>query len=318
MGNDEKRKKRRKRTPPTRPFTPTERDIDTVAAIAHYRFLRSDHITRLIPGSAQNLLWRLRKLFDAGYIDKIPFRLDPRVQVGTEKDVYMLDHGGMLLLEQRRGIPKGKIRWKVKNEGLSDRHHVKHTLLTAETMIHFELAHQSTHPIRLISTDEIISGANREQLHKHNPLSWRVNAPFDGIFEETTVTPDYFFGLEYTDLPKGKNKRYFFLEADRGTEPVRRKKRTQESLYRKMSGYMATRASGIHTALYNIKGFRVCFVTTGKKRIETLLTWLDTLTNGKGYRDFLFTDEKTLADCDDVLQLPWTTGTREVFKMGDV
>ena len=70
----EKRRPRFRRT-----VTPsihlTDRDLAIVAHVARHRFLRSRHLAELVDGSAQQILRRLRLLYDNHFLDR------PRIQI---------------------------------------------------------------------------------------------------------------------------------------------------------------------------------------------------------------------------------------------
>jgi len=65
-----------KRSPAVNPIRLTERDQDILRHVRRHRFLLSDHIQALVPGSRQQILRRLQRLFHHGYLDR------PRVAGG--------------------------------------------------------------------------------------------------------------------------------------------------------------------------------------------------------------------------------------------
>ncbi len=89
-------------------------------------------------------------------------------------------------------------------------------------------------------------------------LSWRAVPP------DAPVRPDGFFGLRFPTLPEGRNRAFFFLEADRSTM-------SRERFLDKLRAYQAWSDAGAHTAALGIKAFRVLTVTKSRERRATLL-----------------------------------------------
>ncbi len=90
-------------------------------------------------------------------------------------------------------------------------------------------------------------------------VSWRR------VPEGQPVRPDGFFGLRFSTLPEGRNRTFFFLEADRSTMP-------RERFVAKLRAYDAWHAAGGHTAALGIKSFRVLTVTKSAERMRSLIT----------------------------------------------
>src|SRR3954454_13832454 len=101
------------------------RDLDIVRLAAAYRVLTSDDICALIPGSDQNLLRRLQKLYHAGYLDR------PRTQRlrGNQSMVYALGQAGAdLVRELTADRVLGAKNWAEKNRQLQHRY-LEHALM---------------------------------------------------------------------------------------------------------------------------------------------------------------------------------------------
>ena len=89
-------------------------------------------------------------------------------------------------------------------------------------------------------------------------LSWR-NVPAD-----SPIKPDGFFGLQFPDRPEGRNRAFFFLEADRSTM-------TRERYVQKLVNYGRWYQRGGHAEKLGIKRFRVLTVTKSEERTRSLL-----------------------------------------------
>jgi Replication-relaxation len=89
-------------------------------------------------------------------------------------------------------------------------------------------------------------------------LAWR---PFP---QSPPVRPDGFFSLQFRDLPDGRNRAFFMLEADRSTMP-------RERFVEKLRAYEAWRMAGGHTSSLGIRSFRVLTVTKSVERMRGIL-----------------------------------------------
>ncbi|TAK95379.1 MAG: DeoR family transcriptional regulator, partial [Verrucomicrobia bacterium] len=64
-----------KRSPDIASMRLTERDREILRHIYRHRFLRTDHLTKLLSGSPQQIRRRLQKLYHHGYLER------PRCQI---------------------------------------------------------------------------------------------------------------------------------------------------------------------------------------------------------------------------------------------
>jgi len=69
------------------------------------------------------------------------------------------------------------------------------------------------------------------------------------------------------------NRAYFFLVADRGTMPVKRRGLAQTAIYKKLLLYHATTVQKLHTRRFGMKEFRVLTVTASpdRERVTSML-----------------------------------------------
>jgi hypothetical protein len=106
----------------------------------------------------------------------------------------------------------------------------------------------------------------------HWPVSVRPSARWQGREAATLyVIPDKIFGIRNLELPEGRNRKFFFLEADRGTMPVVRAGLDKSSLLRKLIGYGFTYADGLHRQFYGLPNFRVLAVVPARQRIHSII-----------------------------------------------
>jgi hypothetical protein len=284
----------------------TERDIEILLAVFRHRFLRSTHLTALV-GGGQGLIRRLGLLYHHHFLDRPREQIEFYQYAGSKPMVYAIGNRGADLLAEAFAVPRGKIDWTSKNRDIGPIF-LDHTLLVADVMVAFEAACQKSGRVRLIRADEILKGAPEVTRRRKNPLKWNVPASHRGQNIMLGLVPDKIFGLQYLDKPEGKNRAYFFLEADRATMPVMRSDIRQTSFYRKMVGYHETWKQGLHTKVYGIKNFRVLTVTSSPQRVKNLIEANKQLADGQGSRMFLFTHEKALQALGDPLALGWLNG----------
>jgi len=110
------------------------------------------------------------------------------------------------------------------------------------------------------------------------------------------------FALEYAGQNGQRERVFFFLEADRGTMPVKRHTLAQTSFYRKLLAYEATWSQGVHKRL-GMNRIRVLTVTTSAMRVKSLAQAASSLERGHGL--FLFADKSILSG--DILSSLWQT-----------
>ena len=177
---------------------------------------------------------------------------------------------------------------------------IDHTLLVADVMIAIEVACRKRAGVRLLYEDE---------LALHQPFRWQVTVKSG---EKLGVTPDSVFALEFMGKDGQPDRAYFFLEADRGTMPVKRKALLQTSFFRKLLSYEATWVQDIHQRKLGINRFRVLTVTKSPLRVQSIIAACRELERGHGL--FLFADTGILSA--DILAPLWQTTVPD--RMGEL
>jgi hypothetical protein len=266
----------------------TRRDREIIRLVHRHRFLRSQHIAALLPGSPQQVVRRLQLLYHHGYLERPRAQLEYYGRGGSRPMVYGLGHKGAKLSEKELGIA---VSGAEKNHDIGQIF-LEHTLLISDVMVSIELACRKSGDVTLLYEDQL-------SLHQ---FQWQVKIPDQSA--TLGVVPDRIFALEYTDQFGGRQMVYFFLEADRGTMPVVRSGLTQTSFYRKLLAYEATWAQKVHQRRLGIHRFRVLTVTTNAKRVASLLEACSRLKRGHGL--FLFADRSVLEE--DPFSAVWQCG----------
>ncbi len=279
------------------PMQLTERDREVIWLVHRHRFLRSSHICSLIPGSPQQMLRRLQLLYHHGYLERPRCQLDYYHQGGSREIVYGLGDKGASFLKQEPGSASRKTLWPRRNHPVG-RVLLEHTLLVSEVMVAIERACREK-GIRLL-TERELAPANHTN-GGHQRFRWKVKVNGKNL----GVVPDRVFALETTSGAGEVNRAFFFLEADRGTMPVKRSHLSQTSFYRKLLEYETTWSQSIHQTRFGFNRFRVLTVTTNTKRVKHLIEACGKLERGRGL--FLFTDIESVHSKPDFFSLAWQT-----------
>ncbi|MBM3836264.1 MAG: hypothetical protein FJ403_24020 [Verrucomicrobia bacterium] len=288
-----------KRVAEIAPIQLTERDREIIRTVHRHRFLRSTHVTALIGGSPTQLLRRLQRLFHHGYLERPRAQIDYFHRGGSQPMVYGLGSKGAALLRQESGSARRDLNWSLKNRGI-DRLFLEHALLISDVMVGFELACRKFGRVRLLTCDQL---PLPDELRNHRePFRWQVTL---SNRHKLGLIPDQVFALEFADRPPGRNRAFFFLEADRATMPVVRQNLSQTSFFRKLLAYEATWTQGLHRSQFGFHRFRVITVTSSRQRVESMVAACQNLERGHGL--FLFADRHSLAQTDP-LAYDWKVG----------
>jgi hypothetical protein len=278
----------------------TERDHDIIRLVHRHRFLRSPQIVALIGDSSQQLLRRLQLLYHHGYLERPRAQIDYYHQGGTRSLIYGLGNKGGAFLQRELGVALSKLSWGEKNRAIRGMF-LEHAILVSDVMVALELACRETRDIRLLTENELpLQG---RMSGERQPFQWKVKIN-SGL--KLGVIPDRVFALEFPNQSGGRNRVYFFLEADRGTMPVTRRSFSQTSFYRKLLAYEATWSQSIHRTKFGFNRFRVITVTTSAARVDSLVEACSKLQRGHGL--FLFADRTILEKPGCMFSPIWKTG----------
>ncbi|MDP2705489.1 MAG: replication-relaxation family protein [bacterium] len=280
----------------------TPRDLHIIHHVFRYRLLSSKQIATLTEGSHQNLLRRLKLLYNNRYLDRPISQLDYYRAGGSHPMIYALGNRGADLIQAKFGIPRTEIDWTAKNRSVK-RLFIQHTLSVSEILVRLKSRCRDSDVEFLEKEKALRNLAGTSPAHKK--LGWNVSVPFNKDVFSIGVIPDYLFGLRPQN---GTDTVYFFLEVDRGTMPVMRKNLNQTSFYRKLLAYHETWRQELHTSLFGLKRFRVLVVVNSKERLSHLIAANKLLNDGKGSGIFLFASMSDVDSCENILNLPFIDG----------
>jgi len=264
------------------PFEWQGRDYEILVAVLEHRFLTGELLQHLFPPdrgsgansggqksphSGSNLEKRLRKLYHHGFLDRLrPVRAGPIVYALAKKGAKLLGTKQLELplpddtkdrlrsfIDQDQLKPS--IDWDEKNRTVTLQY-IEHALMVSRFRVALKLAMSKTRHHKLETSQRASSN-----LETGTATVWRHNK------KRVYINPDAFFVLRDLKQPEGKQKRAFFLEADRSTMDHGR-------MVTKFLHYYYLYVDNMHQRSYNVPSFRVLTVTKSKLRAEGLSSLL--------------------------------------------
>lgn len=301
--------KPRKRRPQFERCRPVNANIGTDDDIAVIRFtaehgyrLTSDYYRLLPHRSQKHLRGRLRTLYDHRYLDRLDDQKRRRSRRGKKETIHALgDLGAELICELDGKLPP-KSNWRQKNR-LVGRDHIDHTLLIADIKDAAGRLPRHVPHISVIPESHLLTRAPNEPSSPKAPWLWHADiAKPDGKRATVTTNPDLVFGLDLLDQ---RRRYYFTVEADNGTEPVIRTNGKQTSVGRKFEVYLIGFHAAYHHSQFRLANMRFLTVTTGPKRIETMLEALSIIAGTRDRTMFFFAEGAALRDAEHLFTVPW-------------
>lgn len=298
------------------PFTsgslvvPTERDVEILRHVYKHRFVRSSHLTSLLGGSSQVVLRRLTALHRDGYLERPWVRRQSSTRGGSDPLVYGLGARGKDLLNEILSVHPRRLSWLASHQ-IDTRDSLEHALMVTDVMVGIERACRAAEHVRFIDPAEIaasVLGTDGMRENRLNTFRWQAVIEHRGMPVRVEVIPDQVFGLRFSDRPNGHDTIFFFLEADRGTMPVKRKDIERSSFHRKLRAYHASWLQMVPQQLFGFRRYRVVTVTSSRERLAHLIEANRQFNLGRGSGLFLFSDHGTLRNHPDLLTLPFRTG----------
>ncbi|HWB48624.1 MAG TPA: replication-relaxation family protein [Stellaceae bacterium] len=305
-------------------FELTERDEEILKIIARHRFATSAQIISLImalfpDASRQQVLRRLQYLFHAGHLSRPKAQVDTyKAGGGSRPIVYALGNRGIDHLAAIYGFRRASVDWTAKAR-TAVRGEIDHALEITEFMVELEIACHRRGTLQIIHLDEILATLAPEETRKsRRPYQWPVAVRWKGSDIVLHPTPDRIFGIRDLERSEGRNTKFLFLEADRGTMPTARRSLDKTSILRKIVGYAETYRRDLHTKRYGLPNVRVLTVTPGRQRIGNIIAayreHANTLVSPKF---FLFADRAGLSRADDWLDYPLVDAAGEQHRLLD-
>lgn len=267
----------------------TPDDLDLFQLLDQVRLADSRQLKLYLAphGNHRAFLRRLQTLFHAGYLDRPKNQLGRRFldTAGARFYVYALAERGARKLLSLDGAGRADVLTTLtrNNERIQARA-IDHRIAVTEAVLTFALAADV-----LTATLDHYEG---EALTAAFPkLPSRVTITENEKRHKVPNYPDTLFVL----TPKTDRPRFYFLETDRGTEPVRAGDWQRTSIRRKLAAY-ATLYLDEYAEAAGIQNFRVLTITTTPDRVATMRAVARELHPPKVRGLFLFTtaDQVTL------------------------
>jgi hypothetical protein len=290
------------------------RDLHIISAVANYRFLTSAQIAALDGGSRVQVLRRLKALWAHGFLDRPRYQhayLAAWSDEGNRPLAYGLGTRGAKLLKEHGLAVSDKLDWRAKNARATAQF-LAHTLETASAMLRFAASAEAA-GLRLIQQDELLPFMPEKTRTLQNPFRIRLTISLSGKPKPFAigVCPDRIFSIAH-----GETRRNYALELDRGTESINAKSLNKSSYRRKVLGYFQLWKTGLHTAQWAMKSFRVLVIAPSEKRIANMMAVQQDVTGGAASGLFLYA---TPADIQThgALGPAWRTATGERVALHD-
>jgi len=218
-------------------------DVEILAWVYECRRVTIDQLVALTGRSEKTLYRRLAKLSAEKYLHR-------KREFPVEKYVYTIGRGATdALIDYEVALDKAEIDKRIRLRENTNLFR-KHEFMLTDIHIALELASR-TSPIKLSYWTE------GKELHDS------VMVYENGELKKLPVRPDAFFVLSDTRLPEEKNRRAFFLEADRSTT-------TSKRFQRKIKGYAAYFEQGLNIKKYKFRTGRVVTITGTEGRAAFL------------------------------------------------
>jgi Replication-relaxation len=285
---------------------PTERDVEIFKLLVRYRYLPSDYIHAFVGGSMSALSRRLNFLSRKPnlYLAR-PHQQRQTADANYRPLIYELDERGSRVLKERglSFLPKSYHR------------NFAHELMVSQIMASFELGTRERTNVRLITWPEILANPNTPEATRQSPTAasipvrFTVNGEQHSVHVNADAQP---FGLER--VIDGSRTYLFFpgIEADCATEPVEAGDFERSSIAKKYAAYIAIAEQAIYRSHFGFPNFFVPLIAPTRVRMESMMTLLLRMTNGRGSKMFLFKTfpvlssvEKTPKAGGHMLVEPW-------------
>ncbi len=282
----------------------TNRDYDIFTDFYKHSLLNTNHLASLhchSEGHKQRLRRRLQRLLRAGYLTRLKTPID------QPRD-YVLSQRGMNALSNARHVPPRRM-----NIPRSARSYRNHDLALSDFTVSMDLFARSLQGVSLINELKLIHRSPRLDVRAYR--GWPVTVRNTAERLEFWVKPDRFLGVEFANRPAGRNARYFAIEIDRGSMPLKAAILTKASIFRKLLAYDATHHNKVLRAIFGIEHAYTLFLTTGRRRRDNMVQLCrDIVTNRQTAKSMLFAVQPaspTIGAIPDLSKQIWINGLGE-------
>jgi hypothetical protein len=247
-------------------------DIKILSAIAEYKFLTIKQISILCQRSIPVIRRRLRELSEKRFI-----YLQERVfgeGVGRKEYVITISDEGLTILKDNGILSMDDTYITNKTPGFV---FVEHDLLVNWFLIHLIQIEKINPRFKIFAITS--SSHHLTQGNSNYPLTIEIFSNQKKSGETYTMIPDGIFTI--TDKTSKKTL-LFFLEVDMGTETLVSPTQSSGDIKQKVNNYRNIFKHGIYKRYngivnYDINGFRLLFLTSTLKRMESICRLVQSL-----------------------------------------
>ena len=319
-----KRRSRMRRVSSGKRIELTQRDLELFKLLDRYRYLRSDYLYAFLGGQSETRFKeRLGALYhDGRYINR-PEQQWEYANSRYMPAVYELDEKGEQVLRDQELVHNDSPLLASGRTGAYRQ--FAHQLMICECLASIELGVRRSQGLRFVSWQDILTKAPEQTRQRANPFELPVSishlCPRTGNTRHASfrLVPDGLFGLEY-----GRNGqrtyRFFALEVDRATMPVKRSDLSQSSFLRKILAYRQLVMQGAHRMHLGIPNLFVLTVTTNASHMASIMKLVEELAPEQRSKLFLFKSiagKATPDTADHMLSEPWQRVGCDAFRIDD-
>jgi hypothetical protein len=236
-------------------FELQDADVELLSYVHQLRMAEIGHLVALSGRSEKALRARLLKLVKLHYLRV--------VRRFMQKNIYAIGGEGASVL-----VEHGHASREVAEKRL-----IRHNEMSATGIMHALFIVDIHVKLMLLTRKGPITIS-----HWQEGMSLWDSAERNDGGKPHPVRPDAYFILQHAELPEGKNRRFFFLEADRGSMNHAR-------MQEKLDGYLAYYEQNLHLKKYpGMRAFIVSTITRTRKRADELRKHLHPLIQRPDWR----------------------------------
>ena len=213
---------------------------------------------------------------------------------------YCLASKGAALMRRQDDIPFHRMVWS-KSDRPVGRIFLEHALMISEILVGvIKACEGSGGLVRYCSAGELAPHPNRTT-NEAGTFRWSIHLGGRRI----GLVPDAVFLLEYEGGGPEPERVVCFLEADRGTMPIRRQNPALSSFSQKLEAYAALWKRGDFEKRFGTKRVAVHAITTSEERAENLRKAIRSLPQGQGlFAVHSFLDPEAVTEAILIHSLP--------------
>ena len=235
------------------------RDFVIFECLERYRYLRSTYLFVFAGGaSLTRFQERLGDLFHEGYLSR-PEQQWQRADARCQPVIYEIGAKAREALRHHGSTASARATY------LGPRAHRQfaHSLMICECLASIELATVGHPNVGFVPWSAILA---------RSPESTQTDpSPFQISVAGSALVPDGLFGIEYHIPDRGLVYRFFAVEVDRGTMPIRRHTTRQTSFAAKLDAYETLLAGQLYRGRWRIPNLLLLTLTTSEARNTELL-----------------------------------------------